>query len=109
LQRVVEVSGSMLRAVADHVLEALRRAGYKATDLSAGRREPFLPSEEAGVRLGLLFLAIKPITKMNRVEAISQGLRAMTSEEAYYWYSKCTAGPTAERAQKALRMLLAEE
>jgi hypothetical protein len=107
--RVAQVAGSILKAIADQVLEALRRSGYKATDLSAGRREPFLLSEESGVRLGLLFLAVKPITRMERVEAISHGLRAMTSEEAYYWYSKCTTGPTAERAQKALRVLLSDE
>jgi len=109
MQRVVKVGGGVLRAVADHILEALRRCGYKATDLSASRRAPFLLNEETGVRLGLLFLAIKPISKMSRVEAISDGVRAMTSEEAYYWYSKCTTGPTAERAQKALRVLLAGE
>jgi hypothetical protein len=104
-----EVGGSVLKAIADHVLDALRRSGYKATDLSASRREPFLLAEESSVRLGLLFLAVKPITKVERVEAISHGLRAMTSEEAYYWYSKCTTGPTAERAQKALRVLLSDE
>jgi hypothetical protein len=109
MQKVVEVGGSALRAVSDQVLDALKRSGYRATDLSANRREPFALSEESGVRLGLLFLAIKPITKMTRVEAISHGLRAMTSEEAYYWYSKCTTGPTADRAQKALRVLLAGE
>jgi len=108
-QRIVELAGGTLRAVADQVMEALRKSGYRATDLSAGRREPFALAEEAGVRLGLLFLAVKPITKLVRVEAIAHGLRAMTSEEAYYWYSKCTTSPTADRAQKALRVLLAEE
>ena len=117
MHRVVELSGDQLRAVADHVVEALRRSGYRATDLHAGRREPFHLGEEAGVRLGLLFLAVKPVTKMSRVEAISQGLRKMTSEEAYYWYSKCMALTRAgfdgerahDRAQKALRVLLADE
>jgi len=33
----------------------------------------------------------------------------MTSEEAYYWYAKCTGSPAAERAQRALRVLLAED
>ncbi len=107
--RVVEVGGSVLKAIADHVLDALRHSSYKATDLSASRREPFLLAEEPGVRLGLLFLAVKPISKVERIEAISHGLRAMTSEEAYYWYSKCTTGPTAGRAQKSLRVLLAED
>jgi hypothetical protein len=43
------------------------------------------------------------------VEAISAGIRQMPLEEAYYWYSKCTAADTAERAQRALRILLADE
>ena len=107
--KVVELSNQTLQAVADHVLNALRENDYKPTDLSQKRREPFSLSEDSGVLLGLLFLAIKPISKMDRIEAISQGLRAMTSEELYYWYSKCTSQPSAERAQKALRVLLAAE
>jgi hypothetical protein len=109
MQRVVEISGSILRTIADSILDALKRSGYKATDLSAQRREPFLLSEEAGVRLGLLFLCVKPIGKVNRIEAIAEGVRRMTSEEVYYWYSKCTTKTTADRAQKALRVLLADE
>ena len=105
----VELGGDSLRAVADVVLEALRQNGYKPTDLSAARREPFHLDELTGVRLGLIFLAVKPITKSGRIEAISQGVRQMTAEELYYWYSKCSGGPAAERAQKALRILLSSE
>lgn len=109
LETVVALSGDNLRAVADHVIEALRKAEYKATDLSVTRHKPFYLPEEVGVRLGLVFLTVKPLTKIRRVEQISYGIRQMPSEEAYYWYSKCTAADTAERAQKALRMLLAAE
>ena len=108
-QCLVELAGDPLRAVADHVLEALRRAGYKATDLSRERREPFRLDEETGLRLGLLFLTVKPLTRMNRIEAISSALRTMPSEEAYYWFSKCTAAQSAVNAQRALRILLAGE
>ena len=109
LETVVAISGDNLRAVADPVIEALRKAEYKATDLSVTRRKPFYLPEEVGVRLGLVFLTVKPLTKIRRVEQISYGIRQMPSEEAYYWYSKCTAADTAERAQKALRVLLAAE
>jgi hypothetical protein len=105
----VELGGSLLKAVADQVLDSLRQNEYKVTDLSLSRREPFVLSEESGVRLGLLFMAVRPITKMTRVEAISAGIRAMTSEELYYWFSKCTSVASAERAQKSLRLLLADE
>lgn len=108
-QRLVELAGDSLRAVADHVLEALRKSGYKVTDLSRNRRQPFRLDEETGLRLGLLFLAVKPLTRMDRVEAISSGLRTMPSEEGYYWFSKCTAEANAANAQRALRVLLAGE
>lgn len=109
LETVTTISGDNLRAVADHVIEALRKAEYKATDLSSARQTPFYLPEEVGVRLGLVFLTVKPLSKFRRVEEISYGIRQMPSEEAYYWYSKCTAADTAERAQKALRVLLAAE
>jgi len=107
--KIAELGGATLRAVADHVMESLRANGYKPTDLGPVRREPFSLTEETGVRLGLLFLAVRLITKIDRIEVIAQGIRAMTSEEMYYWYSKCTGSPAAERAQKALRVLLAAE
>ena len=109
MERVVELGGVALRAVADQVLEALRDNGYKATDLNPNRREPFAVQEEWGVRLGLLFMAVKPVSKVSRIEVISAGIRQMTSEELYYWYSKCTSHSIARRAQTALRILLADE
>lgn len=107
--RIVEIGGLTLKAVADQILEALRGNGYKATELTPVRLNPFALEEVWGVRLGLLFMTVKPISKISRVESISEGIRRMTSEELYYWYSKCTSIPTAQRARKALRMLLAEE
>jgi hypothetical protein len=109
MRLVAELGGDLLKAVANQILETLRQNGYKATDLSAARREPFYLNEESGVRLGLLFLAIRPLTKLNRVEMISLGLRQMTSEELYYWYSKCTGTANPGRGQKSLRVLLSGE
>lgn len=105
----VELGGDALRLLAEVILDALRRNGYRPTDLHPARREPFRLDEATGVRLGLVFLAVKPLTRAARIEAIVQGVRAMAAEELYYWYSKCTGGPAAERAQKALRILLAGE
>jgi hypothetical protein len=107
--RVAELGGTALRAVAGEVIEALRANGYKPSDLSANRREPFSLAEESGVRLALLFLAVRRLAKVERMDVIAQGIRAMTSEEAYYWYAKCTGSGASERAQKALRVLLADE
>ncbi len=109
MQRVVDLHGAALHAIADRVLEALRQNGYKATDLSPNRREPFSLQEESGVRLALLFMAVKPVSKVNRIEMISAGIQNMTSEELYYWYSKCSHRSAGEQAQKALRILLSND
>jgi hypothetical protein len=106
---VCELGGIALRSVADAILEALRKNEYAATDLGINRREPFYLSEESGVRLALIFLAVQPIRKALRIEEISRGIRAMTAEELYYWFAKCTTNGSADRAQRALRLLLAEE
>lgn len=107
----IELGGDPLRAVVDHLLHALRASGHKATDLAraAGSERPFYLDELTGLRLALILLAVKPLSRHDRIEAIGQGVQAMGDEEAYYWFSKCSAGPDALRAQKALRVLLAEE
>jgi hypothetical protein len=106
---IVTVWGAPLHAVTDHLLDVLKRNGYRATDLSRTRKAPFNLDEESGVRLGLLLAAVKPVRKLSRIEDISGALRSMGAEEAYYWFSKCTAGEDIRRAQRALRILLAKE
>jgi len=106
---VSRLEGLPLRLVSDAVLDALRHSGYKVTDLSVSRRTPFQVEEEIGIRLGLLFLSVRPLTRPDRIDKIIAGLHAMPSEEAYYWYSKCTALATEVNAVRALRMLLAGE
>jgi hypothetical protein len=106
---VVQTWGTPLQSVMDQVLATLKEAGYRATDLSRSRQAPFALSEAQGVRLGLLFLAVKPLRKVTRMTSISEQVRGMTDEEAYYWFSKTTTAITARRAQRAMRVLLAEE
>jgi hypothetical protein len=106
---VVRLWGTPFRSVLDVILEIIKRNGYRATDLRRGRKDPLSLDEIGGVRLGLLFLAVKPLKKPARIEAISRGVRDMEPEEAYYWYSKLTKVEFTRRAGKALRVLLAKE
>jgi hypothetical protein len=108
-QLVAQVWGAPLRMVADNVFRALRKGGHRMTELTRSREKPFDLDEDTGVRLGVLFLAVKPLHKPLRIDAISSAVQSMASEEAYYWFSKCTAARTAPQAQKALRILLAKE
>lgn len=86
----------------DHICEgALARAVDHET--------PFYLNEPSGLRLALILMAVKPLARHDHIEAIGQGIQMMSDEEAYYWFSKCSASADATRAQRALRVLLAEE
>lgn len=106
---VVRAWGTPLKSVMDQVLAIVRDAGYRSTDMSRTRQAPFELTEVQGVRLGLLLLAVKPLRKVARMSGISGQIQGMTDEEAYYWFSKSTAATSAGRAQRAMRVLLAED
>jgi hypothetical protein len=106
---IVTLGGDPLSATLETVLQSLREAGQKPSELRRDRKDPFEVSETIGVRLGLLFLAVKPLRKPSRMDDLARGIRAMTDEESYYWFGKVTAKGMARRAQKALRLLLSEE
>jgi hypothetical protein len=108
-QFVVRVQGVPMRAVMDQILSTIKQAGYRPTDLARNRKVPFALNEELGVRLGLLMLAVKPLRKTSRMSDVSEHVRGMTDEEAYYWFSKVTDAGQGRRSQKALRILLAKE
>lgn len=105
-RQLVRIWGSPLLVTMDQILEALRKTGYRATQLGPHRKKPFIVDEETGVRLGLLMMAVKPLRRLDRIETIADAIRHMGSEEAYYWFSKCVPDGTHRRARKALRILL---
>jgi hypothetical protein len=108
-QFVVRVQDVPMRAVMDQVLTTIKQAGYHPYNLARTRKAPFALSEELGVRLGLVMLAVKPLRKTSRMADVSEHIRGMTAEEAYYWFSKVTDAGQGRRSQKALRILLAKE
>lgn len=103
--RIVFAQGRNLQAVGDHVLDALRMAGHRPSELRRTRTKPFRLPESAGVRLGLALLATKPLRKIRRIEEISSAVRTMSDDEAYYWFAKCTDPAHGLRAQRAFRDL----
>ena len=79
----------------------IRQAGYRIINPARNRKVPFALSEEQGVRLGLLMPAVKPLRKTARMSDVSEHIRGMTAEEAYYWFSKVTDAGQGRQSQKA--------
>jgi hypothetical protein len=90
------------------VLKALRESKLKGSSLSPERKLPLKLSESAGVRLALVMLGTAPLSLRGRVAEVEDGVAAMSTEEAYYWYAKC-AGREGARSRRALRLLLSDE
>ncbi|MCS7295457.1 MAG: hypothetical protein NZ761_08675 [Dehalococcoidia bacterium] len=65
--------------------------------------------DTAGARLGVLFLALRPLRRVERMVRVLEGVQRLADEEAYYWFAQCTAPSRARRARRALRVLLAGE
>lgn len=94
--------------VFDAVFAAVKRAGHQPGVLAFTRKAPIRLGEAEGVRLALTLLATQPIAKHQRIRALVAGVNAMSTEETYYWYSKCI-GVDGVRARKALRILLSDD
>lgn len=94
--------------VADAVFAAVRGSGHTPSVLAFNRKTPIHLDEPEGVRLALILLTTQPVAKHSRVRALVAGVNAMSTEETYYWYSKCI-GTEASRARRALRTLLADD
>ena len=90
------------------VLAALRESKLKPARLSPARKRPLKLSEPAGVRLALVILGTAPLSQRVRIAEVQEGVAAMSTEEAYYWYAKCT-GREGSRSRRALRLLLSDE
>ncbi|MDP9864893.1 MULTISPECIES: DUF7680 family protein [Streptosporangium] len=94
--------------VVDALFAAIRGSGHQPSVLTFTRKAPIRLAESDGVRLALILMATQPIAKHERVRALIAGINAMSTEETYYWYSKCI-GIDANRARKALRTLLSDD
>lgn len=105
---VVRVASSQVNQILPTVLDAVRNSGHPKTVLSAQRKKPIVLHEEAGVRLGLVFVATQSISKARRIQEMADSVAAMTVEEVYYWYAKVT-GTEGSRLLRSLRLFLSAE
>ncbi|MEU8476387.1 DUF7680 family protein [Streptomyces hygroscopicus] len=104
---VVTLTPQQTGRVVDALFAAVKRSNHQPSVLTFTRKAPIRLAEPDGVRLALTLLATQPIAKHERVRALVAGINAMSTEETYYWYSKCI-GVDANRARKALRTLLSD-
>jgi hypothetical protein len=100
--RRVRVNGNRAAHVAGPLQQVLRDAGLRGRQwTSPGPLE--LPST-LGAHAELLLRAVKPLQRLDRVEAIADGVAEMSREEASYWHAQTQR----RHGLKALRVLFSD-
>ncbi|NJK39173.1 MAG: hypothetical protein HC825_08580 [Oscillatoriales cyanobacterium RM1_1_9] len=106
-KRVGRLKGNALVMARHAVYDVLKANQYDPKTLSHKRSSPYVLDEESGVNLALLFQALQPLSKTERIANITSGVMAMSNEEAHYWFAKISNGKRSP-ALKAMRVLLGD-
>ena len=106
-KRIGRIKGQTLILVRQAVYQTLKANSYDPKTLSYKRTSPYILTEESGVNLAILFQAVQPLKKEEKIANIRDGVMAMSNEEAHYWFAKISNG-NRSAALKAMRVLLGE-
>ncbi|MGA1474391.1 MAG: DUF7680 family protein [Prochlorothrix sp.] len=106
-KRVGRLKGKQLVQARQMVYSCLKANQYDPQTLTHRRQAPYVLSEESGVNLALLFQALQPLSKPERMANITAGIAEMSNEEAHYWFAKVSNGHR-RSALKAIRVLLGD-
>lgn len=106
-KRIGRLKGNALIMARQAVYDCLKANNYDPKSLSNKRSSHYILSEESGVNLALLFQALQPLSKPERIANITHGITAMGNEESHYWFAKISNGKRST-ALKAMRILLGD-
>ena len=105
-QRVAGLTGRPLRLVETKVLKRLKDVGVALSHLRKGEPRTYKLDEEAALNLALLFRVLAPMTSIDRIRAVADGIDQMSREEAAYWLGMAVHRIYPRRVLAALRLLL---
>lgn len=101
-QRCVHLNGTRAGRVAAGLHQVVRGAGVGSRAWTSPR--PIDLDQVSGAQAELLLRAVKPLRRADRIEAVGDGVAAMSREEASYWHAKASR----PGGLRALRVLLGE-
>ena len=106
-KKIAKIKGNALILARQAIYQTLKVNKYDPKTLSYKRQSPYIVSEESGVSLAILFQALQPLSKLERMSNITEGVMEMSDEEAHYWFGKINNGKRSP-ALKAMRVLLGD-
>lgn len=106
-KKIGKLTGQSLVLVRQAIYQTLKANNYDPKSLSHTRTSPYVLTEESGVNLAILFQAVQPLKKEEKITNIRDGVMAMSCEEAHYWFAMISNGRRSS-ALRAIRLLLGE-
>jgi hypothetical protein len=106
-RRIGRIKGESLVLIRQAIYQTLKANNYDPRTLSQKRQTPYILDEQSGINLAILFQAVQPLRKEEKIIQIREGVMAMSNEEAHYWFAKINNGKRSP-ALRAMRVLLGE-
>jgi hypothetical protein len=100
--RHVRVNGNRATHVAGPLQQVLKDAGLRGRQWTSP--SPLELPSTLGAHAELLLRAVKPLQRLDRVQAVAEGVAEMSREEASYWHAQTQR----RHGLKALRVLLSQ-
>jgi alpha-D-ribose 1-methylphosphonate 5-triphosphate synthase subunit PhnI len=105
-ERTAALKGRALEIVEAKVLRQMKNSGIRIPALKKGETKAFPLDEDIALNMALLFRTLAPMTSIERIRQVAQGIDQMSREEAGYWLGMAVHRKYPRRVLAALRMLL---
>ena len=105
-ERTAALKGRALEMVETRVLRRLKAAGIRIPALKRREGQDFDLDEEVALNLALMFRTLAPMTSVERIRQVAEGIDQMSREEAGYWLGMAVHRKNPRRVLAALRILL---
>jgi hypothetical protein len=105
-KRVAGLGGRNLELVEVRLYKQLKQEGIDLTGMRAGDERSFDLDEDRALRLGIGFRLLAPMRSRANMRSCTEGIEAMTKEEASYWLGMAMFRKYPRRVLSALRVLL---
>jgi hypothetical protein len=105
-RRVAGLGGRNLELIEVRLYKQLKQEGIELTGMRAAESRSFDVDEDRALRLGLIFRLLAPMRSRTNMRSCTEGIEAMTKEEASYWLGMAMHRKYPRRVLSALRVLL---
>jgi len=105
-ERTAALKGRALEIIETRVLRRLKRAGIQMPTLRRREDREFDLDEETALNLALMFRTLAPMTHVERIRLVAEGIDQMSREEAGYWLGMAVHRKNPRRVLAALRILM---